>query len=122
MTAGDGVAAPDLTLDEGDICELDCDEGVLRLWVHPGNIGKADLDVMATIYVVADYGTSQEVVASETVDPTMLVAWYQDSVEFEVDANLLDGADQIFVEIDSDEIDCDNDNNRIELDGPFCVE
>jgi len=120
MTAGDGISAPDLTLAQGDLCEIDCDEDRIIFWVNPGNEGAVDLDVVATIDVYTRTGTTDTLVTTVRVPPSLLVGGYADSVQIELTAAQVAGVGAVVFVISSDDLECDDTNNTLVWRGPFC--
>ncbi|MFH1468049.1 MAG: VCBS repeat-containing protein [Pseudomonadota bacterium] len=120
MTAGDGTYAPDLTLAQGDICEIDCDEDRLLLWINPGNEGAVDLSQPATIDVYARHGTTDTFLTSVEYTAGITVGTYADSIRIELSvADVADAGALVFV-ISSEDLECDETNNTLVWRGPFC--
>ncbi len=120
MTAGDGTSAPDLTLAMGDICEIDCDENRILLWLHAGNQGAVDLTVPATIEVYARTGAIDTLLTTITMPPSMLVGWYGESRQIELAAADVNSIDSLVFVISSDDLECEERNNDLIWPGPFC--
>ncbi len=120
MTAGDGISAPDLTLAMGDVCEIDCDEDIVLVWLHAGNEGAVDLDVAATVLVYARTGSTDTLLDTVTIAPSLTVGRYADSVLVELTASQVEGIDSLVFEISSEDLECAEDNNTLVWPGPFC--
>ncbi|MFT5686914.1 MAG: hypothetical protein ACI8RZ_007871 [Myxococcota bacterium] len=120
MDAGDGLKAPDLTVDFGDICEIDCDEDRLLLWVHPGNLGASDLTSGAELVVTAGIGGTPVEVARIAISEVLTVGDFLEGVEIELNEPDMDTWNAIRVRVESGDLECDDDNNLLEIDGPFC--
>jgi hypothetical protein len=120
MTAGDGTSAPDLTLAMADICEIDCDEDRLILWLHAGNEGAVDLDIESELLVYARTGGTDTLLDAMVVDPTLYTGAYADSIQVELTMSDVGAADSIVFVISSQELECDETNNELVWDGPFC--
>jgi hypothetical protein len=118
LTAGGGVDAPD-ALAEGEVCEVDCDEGLLVVWVHPGNIGADDSVAGGTLGLYVETGAGRTLAASETLG-ALAVGEFQEAVRFEVVG--WDPAEVVAleVEVSTVEPECDPTNNTLRIEGPFC--
>jgi hypothetical protein len=117
MEAGDGRAAPDLTLAVAEVCEADCDAGKLVFWVHLGNEGP--VDGIATLEVDA-----QRQGVAETV-----LAWPLGVVEagdfgqaHEIVIDSVDPArvERLIVRVLSADPQCDETDDEVIVWGPFC--
>jgi len=120
ITAPDGTTAPDLTLAQGDICEIDCDEGVLLISFHVGNEGAVDSELEATVDIYAETGGSTVLLESVTIDPSIPMAEFMDGIEVELSADYVTGADSLYFEISTLDPECDDTNNTLTWSGPFC--
>jgi hypothetical protein len=120
MTAGDGTYAPDLTLAQADLCEIDCDEDRVVVWINPGNEGAVDLSVPATIEVYARQGSTDTLLTTVEYSAGIAVGTYGDSIQIELAAaDVVDAGALVFV-ISSDDLECDDTNNTLVWRGPFC--
>ncbi len=99
MDAGDGLKAPDLTVELGDICEIDCDEDRLLLWVHPGNLGASDVTSGAELVVIAGIGGSPTEVARIAVTDALTVGDFLGGIEIELNEPDMDTWNSIRVRI-----------------------
>ena len=120
MDAGDGLKAPDLTVELGDICDIECDRDRLLLWVHPGNIGASDVDDSTELVVFAAAGDGPFEVARIPVTEALLVGQYLDGIEIDLNEPDMDTWNTIRVWLEGDDLECDDDNNQLIIDGPFC--
>lgn len=124
VLSGNGTAAPDLVLAEGETCETDCDEGLLYVQVHAGNQGAVDVspDAHALIRVIAKSAGADLVVAEVPITEALPVGRFAPSVVVRIDDSQVpvDSIDRIRVELVSDELECDPDNNVLVMKGPFC--
>jgi hypothetical protein len=121
MTAGDGMDAPDLTLEEAMRCELDCERDEWIVWVHVGNEGAVDLRVPCTLEAVAVLDGEEVVLWSATYEDGMPVGRTSDSVQIELDVSAVKEAERLVVRAVAAEMECDLTNNELAYDGPFCV-
>ncbi|MFT4974950.1 MAG: hypothetical protein ACI8S6_000833 [Myxococcota bacterium] len=126
MEAGDGLAVPDFTLDNGDICTLECADGRLLVWIHPGNIGASDQTTLQTAALVIraedSDGGREEVYRAPISD--LVVGSFQTAIQIELDvdpAALRDWA-ALSAVLETDARECDDTNNRLRIEGPFCDE
>lgn len=125
LLAGSGTSAPDLVLAEGDICETDCEDGVLFVQIHVGNQGAVDVTAAAnavlTVTARAD-GADYPVASVQLVDD--VVAGKFGTAELFMISDAIGVApadiDRIRAEIVSDELECDVTNNELVIKGPFC--
>ena len=106
----------------GDMCNYDCDEGVVRLQVRLANKGTATLrtDMKLTVYD-ADSG---DVLAMENISPPLEPGEASEPFEYAFDADQV-GDEGLLVSVDdADGIEsvreCDEDNNEIELAAATC--
>ena len=120
MDAGDGLKAPDLTVEYGDICEIDCDEDQLLLWVHPGNLGASDVLSGAELVVIAGIGGTPVEVDRIPIAEVLTVGDFLAGVEIALNEPDMDTWNSIRVRLESAELECNEDNNLLEIDGPFC--
>ena len=122
LTAEEGTLAPDLTLSEGDVCELQCDDGTLYVWVHAGNEGAADLTVGATVTMYAEIGGTEYLLDEVEITDVMYAGEFQDSLQFTIEYEDPASWDAMIFRIESDDLECDSDDNELRWEGPFCVE
>ena len=120
MDAGDGLKAPDLTVEYGDICELECDQDRLLLWVHPGNLGAADVTDGSELVVNAVIGGSTVEQESIPITEALISGAFHEGLEIELNDPDINTWSQIRVRITTGELECDEDNNVLVVDGPFC--
>lgn len=121
MSTSDGLLAPDLLLAPGDVCEVDCDEGRVVVQLHPGNQGA--VDVSAAEHPVVDLylwqGGVAELAGSQEIPTDLVTGQFLDSMTFDLDG--VEGKiDKLTAEIRAGELECDESNNTIEIEGPFC--
>lgn len=113
-----GLAAPDLKVDRADICEIDCDEGELWVWVHVGNEGAAPVENAELKVTITEQGADRDV----TVSPYGLLeeGLYQDAELFRLEADDWAQVSRITFEVQGDDLECNPDNNVHIIEGPFC--
>ncbi len=121
MTAGDGMAAPNLLLEEAMFCELDCELNILELCVHPGNVGAVDLGMDYAVEIWAYEGGDGSLVQSFDFEGGITAGRMEDAVCLEIDAMPLKSAEEMVVRVTSGELECDGSNNELRYEGPFCV-
>ena len=113
----DGLKASDLTLDAVAPCEFECKDGKLVVWVHLGNEGASPATAGATIKLVGLNGgqvkTMQSVEFKDALDPGV----YTDAFAFELDPGELE---TIELTVTANEQECDETNNKVVIQGPFC--
>jgi hypothetical protein len=122
LTAGIGTDAADATIAQGDLCEIDCDEDKLIVWVHAGNEGAADLAPGTIVELYSVIGTTDTLIDSVTMSDSVPMGWYNESIQFDITGLSAATFDALRVIISSPEQDCDATNNEIVFTGPFCVD
>jgi len=80
-----------------------------------------DLTVPTRFTVYALQGATRSVVA-ETDGPTVAVGTVADGSEIRISGFDASAADSLVVRVDSDEAECDESNNEVEIPGPFCAQ
>lgn len=120
ITVSDGTLAPDLTLAQGDLCELDCDDGELWVYFHVGNEGAVDSELPASVEIYAEIGGEDVLLDTVQVDPTIAMAEFGESVLVKVSSEYASQAARLRLEISSDDLECDDTNNVMSWKGPFC--
>jgi hypothetical protein len=122
LTAGDALTAPDLSVTSTSVCEEECSEDTLVVWVQVANEGAVDLDVPARFTVYAVQGTTRTVVAEVGGPGSVPVGTAMDASEIRITGFDASATDSLVVHVDSDEAECDDGNNETEIPGPFCAE
>jgi hypothetical protein len=79
-----------------------------------------DLDVPATLEVYGRTGPRDELLATVTVPPSLVVGAYADSVQIDLTAAQVNTLDSLVFVISSEDLECDETNNTLEWPGPFC--
>jgi hypothetical protein len=120
IEAGSGLSSPDATLAQADLCEIDCAEDRLVLWVNPGNEGAANLAAGATIGLYATI-LGVETLLDEQIASAIPAGWYADSLTFDLQGRDPATFDAIVLRITPTELDCDDANNELRWEGPFCA-
>ena len=116
LSPADGTAAPDLKL-KASVCQFQCLEQSLQLWVNLGNEGASALTAGATISV---YGVKADIETLITELPFIDIldaGKFAEALGFQVD-----GTDYEFIRVraTANEEECMLDNNQLELESPFC--
>ena len=116
LSPADGAAAPDLKL-KASVCQFQCLEQSIQLWVNLGNEGASALTAGATISV---YGVKADVETLITELPFIDILGagkYAEALGFQID-----GTDYEFLRVraTANEEECMLDNNQLELESPFC--
>jgi hypothetical protein len=112
----DGTAAPDVVV-EPSICQYQCEDTMLQLWVSLGNVGASPLTAGATIEVHGDKGGQQTLLATQPFVEVLDAGQYTAGFGFLVDAA---GYDALVVRAVAGEEECKQDNNEVVLSPPFC--
>jgi len=116
LSPADGAAAPDLKL-KASVCQFQCLEQSLQLWVNLGNEGASPLTAGATISV---YGVKADVETLITELPFLDIleaGKYADALGFQIDGS---DYELLRVRATANEEECMIDNNQLELESPFC--
>jgi hypothetical protein len=121
VTGKAGLSAPDLVVAQADLCEIDCDEGKLIAWVQAGNEGASDVAAGASINLYTVTGGVETLYESVTSTDAMNMGWYNDSVQFDIEGVDLGTLEALIVRVEHDSIECDDTNNEVRFDGPFCL-
>ena len=121
LTAGDALAAPDLSVTSTSVCEVECAEGKIVVWVQVANEGAVDLRVPVRFTVYAVEGATRTVIAGAAGPATVPVGMVADASEIRITDFDASAAESVVVRVDSDEAECDETNNEVEIPGPFCV-
>ena len=127
MEAGDGLSAPDFTLAQGDLCDLECDAGRLIAWIHPGNLGASDQTELQTAAVVVYAEDSAGGLAELQRIPLtelLLTGTFQQALQIDIvaDPAELQGWAALRFMLETDARECDEGNNVLRIEGPFCVD
>jgi hypothetical protein len=116
----DGTAQPDLVIAAADVCEIDCDEDRLVLWVNPGNQGATDYPAGARVDVYVTVGGVESWLTEAIVPSTLPVGAFADSIEIDLRGHDPASWQSVRVQIVGEVAECDDDNNSTAFDGPFC--
>jgi hypothetical protein len=122
VTAGSGTDAPDLALTNGGICEAECDDDRLLIYVHPGNEGLSDVfaGAAATISVYAELADGTDQLVEERAVGELPAGEYLESENFTLSGLDWANVEAIRADIWSQEPECDPTNNSERWEGPFC--
>ncbi|WAS91090.1 FG-GAP repeat domain-containing protein [Nannocystis punicea] len=116
LSPADGTAAPDVVL-EASICQYQCSDTALQLWVNVGNAGASPLSAGATIEVYGDMGGQETLLASQPFLEVLDPGQYATAIGFMIDAA---GYDGLSVRAVAGEEECKLDNNEVAISPPFC--
>jgi hypothetical protein len=116
LSPADGAAAPDLKL-KASVCQFQCLEQSLQLWVNLGNEGASALTAVPPFPI---YGVKADVETLITELPFIDILGagkYAEALGFQID-----GSDYEFLRVraTANEEECMLDNNQLELESPFC--
>lgn len=122
LTEAVGTDAPDAVLTLGDFCEVECEDGRLVAWVHVGNAGLSELSRGGTLEVALVDAAGSTVV--DTRDVTDILSPGQMRSSFEIDLQDVVPEDLTAIEVTftPDGLECNEDNNVLRIEGPFCAE
>lgn len=113
----DGAAAPDVRL-AASLCQYQCMEQSLQLWVNVGNEGASPLTAGATIEVHGVKADVETLITSQPFLDVLDPGKYADALGFVIDGQ---GYDSLRVRAVTGEQQCKADNDEIELAPPFCT-
>lgn len=121
LSSGDGLLAPDL-VPSADVCEIDCNEGRIVVYALPGNEGQADVTFAqrAQFELYADVGGVVTLLDTARVTEDLVAGQYLDSVVIDLQGQDPATWDALLVRLVSDALECDDTNNEIRINGPFC--
>ena len=127
MEAGDGLSAPDFTLAQGDLCDLECDAGRLIAWIHPGNLGASDqteLQTAAVVVYAEDSAGGLAELQRLSLTELLLTGTFQQALQIEISADPaeLQGWAALRFVLETDARECDEGNNVLRIEGPFCAD
>lgn len=114
---GFGTSLPDLVLVQGDVCEVDCDEGRLVVWIHPGNQGAVEAEGGAIVTLYAEQGGVQSRVGSASVG---LLPAGQIAASLVFDVTVTGTVDRLHAVITPAGSECVDTNDTLVVEGPFC--
>ncbi|MEL6346793.1 MAG: FG-GAP-like repeat-containing protein [Myxococcota bacterium] len=126
LEAGDGLAAPDFSMELGEICELDCSEGELTLWIHAGNIGAsnqlAHQRVELVLSTVSATSGEETEFGRYATDEILIAGEYQPTspIQLSADTETITDWSEIRVRLETQVRECNVDNNLLVIEGPFC--
>jgi hypothetical protein len=123
LGGADGLVAPDLVA-AAEVCEIDCDEQRLVLYAQGGNQGLSDVlasQANTGLEILAVQGGAEVPLDLRPITTDLLAGRYDDSLVVD-----LSGAgdprswDAIVVRMVSTAFECDDTNNEVVIEGPFC--
>lgn len=120
VSSNEGLQLPDLTVIKRGLCEDNCDEGELWVWVQVGNQGMADVNMGALAAIVTLDGGEQQL-AEVRVD-NLDSGIFHDGVRFVLRGPDWTKVQQIRFHVQSRDKDCNPDNDMLIVRGPFCRE
>ncbi len=113
-----GLSAPDLVVELADICELECDQDRLVVWVQPGNEGAVDTEG-ASLRVSYDVGGVLTLVDVFALDP-LATGRLAESVQVSIEGVDPATIDALVFELEAGEWECNEANDTLVWAGPFC--
>ena len=117
LSPPDGKKTPDAKLKVPEPCVLECKDGKLVLWVHPGNGGASPVTTPVTIEVSGVVNGQATPLGQKELLDVIDPGKYLAAVAFEIDPA---GLESITVKVSVQEQECDLANNEVVLQGPFC--
>ncbi len=116
LSPPDGTAIVDLTV-EGEQCETECDDNLLSIWAHLGNVGASPLTAGAQLQLVGIYNDQETVVETVDFNEQLPAGQFADAILFTVDPAPYD---HLVVRAIANEPECNLDNNELTFEAPFC--
>jgi hypothetical protein len=118
MSANAGLDAPDLRLAPAGVCELDCDENRLLVYVHVGNEGATTAGRPVVTAVAREAGVDFNL--GQRAYPDVQPGTYFGADLWVIEGLIWPDVESITFRVTGDNQDCDESNNVLVLDGPFC--
>lgn len=116
----------DLKISVVDTCEVQCALGKFYVAVQPVNASTVALDPGVAITLYVRRGGTTTKVETQTVGASLAAGYTGEQLIFEIPSDLVQGADAIRVAIDDNGrgrgtiAECFEDDNSVEISGPFC--
>jgi len=117
LSPPDGTKTPDLTLDVPELCTFECVDDKLVLWVHVGNEGASPLTAGATVEVHGLVLGVDTTLATTNLVDIINPGEYLGALAYEIDPTDLAS---LTITVATQEQECNVDNNKVEIQGPFC--
>ena len=117
LSPPDGTKTPDLTLDVPELCTFECVDDKLVLWVHVGNQGASPLTAGATVEVHGLVLGVDTTLATTNLVDIINPGEYLGALAYEIDPTDLAS---LTITVATQEQECNVDNNKVEIQGPFC--
>ena len=121
LSNSDGLSAPDLLIGESDDCQITCGtDGQMLVYAHVGNLGASDVPAGTTVQLYTKIGGVETLSGTAILEVGVPAGHWADGVA--VTATGVDAAtvESIVLKVVSNESECDDTNNSIEVAGPFC--
>ncbi|MBM76797.1 MAG: hypothetical protein CMK59_15430 [Proteobacteria bacterium] len=109
-----------------DLCTEECDNQTVWLTIRVRNRGELDIGTGINITVYAQTPDGLNPIATTVLNNSLPVGWASESIEIELDANLLSEATNLWVVSDDNGEgtsliqECSEQDNKIIVEGPFC--
>ena len=121
LSTSDGLSAPDLLVGESDDCQITCGtDGEMTVWAHVGNLGASDVPAGTTVQLYTKTGGVETLAGTAILEVGVPAGRWADGIAVTalgVDASTVES---IVLKVVSNESECDDTNNTIEVSGPFC--
>ncbi len=114
---GFGVAEPNPTLSPGDVCETDCAEGRLVVWIYPGNTGAVEEGPGSTVSLYGVNGGIETLLETKTL-AALPAGAFADSLVF--DEHGVGPTEKLIARITPSSLECVADDDEVVLVGPYC--
>ncbi len=118
----------DLRVSLVDTCDIQCSLGKFYVAVQPVNASTISIDAGVGVTLYVRRGSTTTKVETQTIGAALDAGYTAEQMVFEVPAELVQGADAIRVAIDDNGrgrgsvAECFEDDNSIEISGPFCAQ
>lgn len=113
----DGTKTPDLTLEVPELCTLECVGDNLVLWVHVGNEGASPLTSGGTLTIDGVVLGQAKQLAVTDLPNVIDAGQYTSAFAYPLDPTDLES---ITLKVVANEQECNDGNNEVVLQGPFC--
>jgi len=117
LSPPDGKKTPDLTLNVPDLCSFECVDNKLVLWVHVGNEGASPLTAGAKVEVRGLVLGKDTALATTNLVDIIAPGEYLGALAYEIDPSDLAS---LTITVGTQEQECNLNNNKVVIQGPFC--
>ncbi len=114
---GFGSTEANPTLAPGDVCQVDCNDGRLVVWIHPGNTGAVDQRAGSTVSLYSRTGGIETLLETQATGD-LPAGTYSESLVFDISG--VGPNDSRVARISVPDPECVEADDELVIDGPFC--